>query len=135
MLLVDLVVTVATLLGDCTSALCRGLRSSTGALLQLPAALDHLLHSAIVFALVLLEETSSLRVGGRVGVRVGQKRLNGGEDGRNVVNGAPLILKNIKANRAVGVNCSEISSLCTSGSIDYAYDVPLGWNILERNFT
>jgi len=55
-------------------------------------------------SLVALEQLRGFRVGGRVGVGVAQQALDRRENGRNVVDRRPLVLQDVEANTAVGVN-------------------------------
>lgn len=51
-----------------------------------------------------LVEPRGLRVGGGVWVGVAEERLDGGQDGGDVVDWAPLVLQNVEADGAVGVD-------------------------------
>lgn len=71
----------------------------------LPAVFDDLTHLALVLSLVVHEETGSLSVGGRVGVGVTEERLDGCEDGCDVIDGCPHVLEDIKTDTSIGIHC------------------------------
>lgn len=76
-------------------------------LFSVPGRLDDFCHTPVVFAPIFLVETRCLHVCRRVWVRVSQQRLDGGEDRCNVVDGTPLVLKNVEANAAIRVDYTQ----------------------------
>ena len=73
-------------------------------LVRHPRLLNNFLDLPLILAPVLLVEARGLRVGGRARVGVAQQRLDRGEDGGDVVDGRPLVLQDVEADRAVGVD-------------------------------
>eukprot|EP00962_Isochrysis_galbana_P051168 scaffold22526_cov101-Isochrysis_galbana.AAC.1 len=71
---------------------------------RLPRLLHNLLDLALVLAPVLLVQPGRLRVRRRVWVWVAEQRLDRGQDSRDVVNRAPLVLQNVQADGAIGVD-------------------------------
>jgi hypothetical protein len=60
---------------------------------SLKAQFDDLLHSSFVFILVGSVDIGGFAVGRGVGVGVSEQRTDGGQHGPDVVDGAPLVLK------------------------------------------
>ena len=73
----------------------RGLFLFVVAVFQLQVVFDHLPHSPVVLGPVLLVELRGVCVGGRLGVRVVEQRLDRDEDVRHVVHGAPVRLEDV----------------------------------------
>lgn len=69
-----------------------------------PRCLHSCLHPLVVLPRVLLEQPCRLRVGRRVWVGVTQQRLDRREDGGNVIDGGPVVLKDVQADTAVRVD-------------------------------
>ena len=72
-----------------------------------PRLLHDLLDLALIFTAILLVEARGLGVRWGVRVWVAEQRLDGREDRRDIINGAPLILEDVEADRAIGIDCAH----------------------------
>ena len=69
-----------------------------------PALLHNIPHPSVVLPSILVVEAAGLGVGRTGGVGIAQQALDAGEDGRDVVDGTPLVLQDVEADLAVVVD-------------------------------
>lgn len=121
-----------------------------------PRLLYNVQHTTIVFAPIFLIELGGFSVRRRVWIGIREQRLDGGQDGGDIVDRAPLILKNVQADLTGCVNCKWSSEQCirkhTAAETHSVSErknrantaatptrtsgiVLLGWNILDTNLT
>ena len=109
-----------------------------------PRVLDDFADPARVLASVLLVEPRRFGVGWRGRVGVAQQRLDGGEDGGDVVNWAPLVLQDVCGGKGRGSVGAEGRAPADDRDRDRDRDAPrqiwpslymLGWNIFVRKRT
>jgi len=112
-----------------------------------PRVLDDFADPARVLASVLLVEPRRFGVGWRGRVGVAQQRLDGGEDGGDVVNWAPLVLQDVcggKGREGKGRGSVGAEGRAPADDRDRDRDAPrqiwpslymLGWNIFVRKRT
>ncbi len=94
-------------MGERRSAVCGGRGGCCG---LFPTVFDDLADLALVFSLVVHEKTGGLSVCGRVGVGVTQQRLDGRQDGRDIVDGCPHVLEDVETDASVRIHCRSHES-------------------------
>jgi len=78
--------------------------SSALSLARDPALLHDGTDPFLVLSLIFLVQLRSLRVGRGIGIGLVEQRLNGGEDGGDVVRRTPPVLQDVQADASIGVD-------------------------------